>query len=192
VIIISDTSPLSSLAIVGYLSILKDIYARVIIPQAVANELANSTEEDIRIKAMLSLEWIQVQQTTNLELVACLRDEYNLDLGEAEAIALALELKADQLLIDERIGRREAVRLGLSITGILGVLLVAKNRGLISKVQPIMDALMSQANFRISGQLYEEVLRTANELDSVERLSWVLCDQRILSKKGLMASLVST
>jgi uncharacterized protein len=191
-IIISDTSPLSSLAIIGYLSILQYIYARVIIPQAVANELANSTEEDIRIKAMLSLEWIQIQQTTNLDLVACLKDEYNLDLGEAEAIALALELKADQLLIDERIGRREAVRLGLSITGVLGVLLVAKNRGLISKVQPIMDALISQANFRISGQLYEEVLRTANELDSVERLSWVLCDQRILSKKGLMASLVST
>ena len=164
-IIISDTSPLSSLAIVGGLSILKDIYANVIIPQAVANELANSTEEDIRIKAMLSLEWIQVKQTTNLELVACLRDEYNLDLGEAEAIALALELKADELLIDERLGRREAVRLGLSITGVLGILLVAKNRGLISKVQPIMEALMTQANFRINRQLYEEVLRTANELD---------------------------
>jgi len=82
-IIISDTSPLSSLALVGYLSILKDIYTNVIIPQAVANELANLTEEDIRIKATLSLEWIQVQQATNLELVACLRNEYNLDIGEA-------------------------------------------------------------------------------------------------------------
>ena len=164
-IIISDTSPLSSLALVGYLSILKDIYTNVIIPQAVANELANLTEEDIRIKASLSLEWIQVQQATNLELVACLRNEYNLDLGEAEAIALALELKADELLIDERLGRREAVRLGLSITGILGVLLIAKNRGLIAKVKPIMESLISQANFRISHQLYEEVLQTANELD---------------------------
>jgi len=57
------------------------------------------------------------------------------------------------------------VRLGLSITGVLGVLLIAKNRGLISKVQPIIDALILQANFRISRQLYEEVLRTANELD---------------------------
>jgi len=164
-IIISDTSPLSSLALVGYLSILKDIYTNVVIPQAVANELANLTEEDIRIKATLSLEWIQVQQATNLELVACLRNEYNLDLGEAEAIALALELKADELLIDERLGRREAVRLGLSITGILGVLLIAKNRGLVSKVKPIMESLISQANFRISHQLYEEVLQTANELD---------------------------
>jgi len=57
------------------------------------------------------------------------------------------------------------VRLGLSITGVLGVLLIAKNRGLISKVQPIIDALILQANFRISRQLYEEVLQTANELD---------------------------
>jgi len=57
------------------------------------------------------------------------------------------------------------VRLGLSITGVLGVLLIAKNRGLISRVQPIIDALILQANFRISRQLYEEVLRTANELD---------------------------
>jgi predicted nucleic acid-binding protein len=105
-IIISDTSPLSSLALVDYLSILKDIYTNVVIPQAVANELANLTEEDIRIKAIISLNWIQVKQATNLELVACLRNEYNLDLGEAEAIALAWELKADELLIDERLGRR--------------------------------------------------------------------------------------
>jgi predicted nucleic acid-binding protein len=141
-IIISDTSPLSSLALVDYLSILKDIYTNVVIPQAVANELANLTEEDIRIKAIISLKWIQVKQAANLELVACLRNEYNLDIGEAEAIALALELKADELLIDERLGRREAVRLGLSITVVLGVLLIAKNRGLIAKVKPIMESLI--------------------------------------------------
>ncbi len=76
-IIISDTSPLSSLDLVGYLSILKDIYTNVVIPQAVANELANLTEEDIRIKAIISLKWIQVKQAANLELVACLRNEYN-------------------------------------------------------------------------------------------------------------------
>ncbi len=164
-IVVSDTSPLSSLAIVGWLSLLREIYSIVIIPQAVAKELTNSSDEDHRISSVLSLEWVEVRQTTNLELVLFLLNEQNLDRGEAEAIALALELKANELLIDERLGRREATRLGLSITGVLGILLIAKRRGLIHAVKPVMNDLIFQASFRISSQLYEEVLRAADELD---------------------------
>lgn len=80
------------------------------------------------------------------------------------AIALALELQADDLLIDERLGRQEALRLGLSIIGILGILLVAKQRSLIPQVQPVMDTLISQAGFRVSPQLYQRVLALAEEL----------------------------
>ena len=76
-------------------------------------------------------------------------------------IALALELKADALLIDERLGRRQASRLGLSITGLLGVLLAAKKKSLVSAVRPVVEALVSEANFRISDQLYLEVLTAA-------------------------------
>jgi predicted nucleic acid-binding protein len=92
-IIISDTSPLSSLALVGYLSILKDIYTNVIIPQAVANELANLTEEDIRIKAIISLNWIQVKQAANLELVACLSNDYNLESWRSRSNRSCLRIK---------------------------------------------------------------------------------------------------
>lgn len=67
------------------------------------------------------------------------------------------------MLIDERLGRREATRLGLPITGVLGILLVAKRRGLISAVQPVMDALMNQVGFRVSSQLYTEVLKAAGK-----------------------------
>ncbi len=162
-IIISDTSPLSNLALVDCLFLLKAIYQTVVIPQAVADELSNVEGEDLRITAVLSLDWVEVRQSNNLQLIAELRNDYLLDRGEAEAIALALEINADELLIDERLGRREATRRGLSITGVLGILLVAKHRGLIPSVRPVMDALITEAGFRVSQDLYVDVLNTAGE-----------------------------
>lgn len=162
-IIISDTSPLSNLALVDCLFLLKEIYKTVVIPQAVADELSNAEGEDQRITAVLSLDWVEVRPSTNLQLIAELRNDYLLDRGEAEAIALALEINADELLIDERLGRREATRRGLSITGVLGILLVAKHRGLIPLVRPVMDALIAEAGFRVSQDLYVNILKTAGE-----------------------------
>ncbi|WP_238546790.1 MULTISPECIES: DUF3368 domain-containing protein [unclassified Synechocystis] len=75
-----------------------------------------------------------------------------------------MDLQANDLLIDERLGRREASRLGLSIIGILGILLVAKQRSLITQVKPIIDNLVSQAGFRVSPQLYQRVLIIAQEI----------------------------
>nr|WP_206071100.1 DUF3368 domain-containing protein [Nodosilinea sp. P-1105] len=163
VIVVSDTSPLSGLAIAGYLSLLEQIYDEVIIPVAVANELRRGGQDDPRITEVLALDWVEVQQPKNLALVETLQADQNLDRGESEAIALALELKADELLIDERLGRREASRLGLSITGLLGILLVAKRRGLVGAIRPIMDDLINEAGFRVSSQLYADVLAMAGE-----------------------------
>jgi uncharacterized protein len=162
-IIVSDTSPLSNLALVDGLFLLKEIYQTVVIPQAVADELSNAEGEDPRITAVLSLDWVEIRQSTNSDLITELRNDYLLDRGEAEAIALALELKAEELLIDERLGRREATRLGLSITGVLGVLLIAKRRGLIPAIRPVMDTLIAEAGFRVSQQLYVDVLSAAGE-----------------------------
>lgn len=162
-IVVSDTSPLSSLAIVGQLSLLQQLYGKVIIPTAVASELANTEPEDSRVTAVLSSTWIETQSVTNRTLVEMLQNEGKLDLGESEAIALSVELNVDELLIDERLGRREAKRLGLPIIGVLGVLVVAKGRGLISAVRPIMDDLILQAGFRVSNRLYAEVLQAASE-----------------------------
>ena len=72
-------------------------------------------------------------------------------------------LPAVVLLIVDRWGRLVALRLGLSIIGILGILLVAKQKSLIPQVQPVMDALISQAGFRVSSQLYQRVLALAQE-----------------------------
>jgi hypothetical protein len=75
------------------------------------NELRRGGEDDSRITAVLSLDWIEVLQPSNYQLVESLQTDRNLDRGESEAIALELELGAEELLIDERLGRREAVRL---------------------------------------------------------------------------------
>lgn len=160
-IVVSDTSALSNLAIVNHLWLLKAIYQTVIIPDVVASELAVASNSTI--SAILKLSWIQTQTLSHSQLADQLQQERGLDAGEANAIALALELQADDLLIDERLGRQEAVRLGLSIIGILGILLVAKQKSLIPQVQPVMDALINQAGFRVSPQLYQRVLAIAQE-----------------------------
>lgn len=160
-IVVSDTSALSNLALIGHLSLLKAIYQTVIIPDVVASELASASNPTI--SAILQLGWIQTQSITNAQLANQLQQDRGLDAGEANAIALALELQADDLLIDERLGRQEALRLGLSIIGILGILLVAKQRSLIPQVRPVMDTLINQAGFRVSSQLYQRILALAQE-----------------------------
>jgi uncharacterized protein len=160
-IVVSDTSALSNLALVNHLWLLEAIYQTVIIPDVVANELAAASNPII--STILQLGWIQTQPLTNPRLANQLQQDRGLDAGEANAIALALELQADDLLIDERLGRQEATRLGLSIIGILGILLVAKQRSLIPQVQPVMDALINQAGFRVSPQLYQRILALAQE-----------------------------
>ncbi|EDX82413.1 hypothetical protein S7335_860 [Synechococcus sp. PCC 7335] len=162
VIVVSDTSALSNLALVKHLWLLEVIYQTVIIPEAVASELAAASNPTV--SETLQLDWIKVQALTQSQLANQLQQERGLDAGEAHAITLALELRADDLLIDERLGRQEAARLGLSIIGILGVLLVAKQRTLIPQVQSVTDSLIEEAGFRISPQLYQRVLTLAQEL----------------------------
>ena len=160
-IVVSDTSPLCNLALINHLWLLEAIYQTVIIPTLVADELAAANNP--AIPAILQLDWIQTRSPTNTAIANQLQCDRGLDAGEANAIALAFELQADDLLIDERLGRREARQLGLSIIGILGILVTAKQRNLIPQVQPVMDALIHQAGFRVSPQLYQRVLTLANE-----------------------------
>ncbi len=87
----------------------------------------------------------------------------DLDRGEAETIALALELDCDRVVIDERDGRRIAQRHGLPLIGTIGALVEAKDRGLLDKIREDLDALRQQAGFFISEELYREVLRSVEE-----------------------------
>ena len=92
-----------------------------------------------------------------------------LDAGEAEAIALAVELQAELLLVDERRARVVATRLGLNVVGVLGVLVEAKHKSLIPHLKPILGDLITRAGFRVSPQLYEQVCRRLEKVHSKSR-----------------------
>ena len=87
----------------------------------------------------------------------------DLDLGEAEAIALALDLGANYILMDEAAGRSIALSYNVQPIGVLGILLKAKQKGMITSVTDLMDSLRLEANFYVDTALYEYVKRAAGE-----------------------------
>lgn len=160
--IVSNTSPISNLAAIGQLFLLQQVYGNIIIPQAVADEIAKVATIYTQAASIPAQSWIVVHSVNDVTTVQRLRGS-KLDAGESEAITLALEIEAELLIIDEQLGRSIAVNEGLNITGLVSVLLEAKNKGFIASVKPIINALMIQARFRISSQLYSEVLQLAGE-----------------------------
>ncbi|WP_375477817.1 DUF3368 domain-containing protein [uncultured Nostoc sp.] len=160
-IIVSDTSPINNLAAINHLHLLQQLYGTVLIPEAVYREL---TDPNFPVAGAIEVQtfiWIQTRPVPDRILVEALSNE--LDIGEAEAIALALEMKADQVLIDERRGRMVAAMLNLGYTGILGILVEAKSQRLISAVKPLLDALINQAGFWLAEPLYKRVLQLVDE-----------------------------
>lgn len=162
-IVISDTSVITNLMSIQHLYILPQLYHQVIIPEEVYQELVDVEDSLLRITEVLLSSWLEVRRVTNRLVIDNLQHIARLDAGESEAIALALELNADLLLIDERRGRIEANRLGLRITGLLGILVEAKSQNLIIAVKPLMDALIATSEFRVSSALYNQILDMVNE-----------------------------
>ncbi len=159
-IVISDTSPILNLSRIGRLELLARLYEQVLIPPAVYRELARSDMGDPLIESA-SPSWLVVEAAQDRVRIAELSEE--LDPGEAEAIALALEKQADLILVDERLGRRVALALGLRVTGLLGVLAEAKRAGLIERVKPVIEDLRERAGFWISAELVAQVLTDLDE-----------------------------
>jgi predicted nucleic acid-binding protein len=165
-ILVSDASPIISLSAIARLGLIEQMYGPVFIPEAVYQEILNGSPGQPGIEELRSATWLMARPVRNELLSRALEGE--LDPGEAAAIALAVEMGEDLLLIDERRGRQAAMRLGLNVLGTLGLLLEAKKRGLIPAIAPVLGDLLQKAGFRVSQQLYLSVLAEAGEQTETE------------------------
>ncbi|MDQ6904370.1 MAG: DUF3368 domain-containing protein [Bacteroidota bacterium] len=158
-IIVSDTSCISYLIQINSLNLLQVIYGEIIIPEAVNREILNLKNQTLL--EFKTAGWIKILPAKNLSNVK----EYLqiLDRGELEAISIALDLDADLLIIDEKLGRTIAASMGFDITGLVGILITAKNKGLIDSVKAVLDKLIL-LGCRISNHLYNTALKSCNEL----------------------------
>lgn len=161
--VVSNTSPVLNLALIDKLALLGDRFGEIWVPPAVLKELR--PEEDLPgSRAVLGAKeagWLQVKEVTDQPLVQLLRRE--LDQGEAEAIAMALQEKAEWTLLDERDARRVAKQLGLRVTGVLGILLRARRKGKVPSLQAAMDQLREKAGFHIRAELFADLVRESGE-----------------------------
>ena len=160
-IVVSNTSPLTNLALIGRLDLLPQLYGTLTIPDAVWHELVVKGVHLPSAQQIAGASWLSVRTVTNQALVLSLRQD--LDAGEAEAIALSMEMDADLLLIDERIGRESAQHLGVTYMGLIGLLVQARQRDLLPQMRPVIEALRLQAGFWISDALVQRVLSDVGE-----------------------------
>ena len=159
--VVRNSSALINLARIGKLTLLRELFVVLIVPDAVWQEVVVEGAGQPGADEIGSADWIQRQAVMNMQLVHALQQD--LDGGEAEAIALALEIGADLLLMDENLGRETAQHLGLRYIGLIGALVMAKRKGLICAVKPHLDMLRDIAGCRVDAELYTHVLIDQNE-----------------------------
>jgi uncharacterized protein len=150
-IAVSNSSPLIALEQVGQLDLLEKLFADTIVPPAVVREIAPT----VQLPAWMTIQ--PLGQPIEPQVISA-----SLGAGESEAISLALEIKADLIILDERSARRLAVSLCLKIIGTVGILLDAKKYGHITEIRSHLDNLIS-FGFRISPQIYNQALAKAGE-----------------------------
>lgn len=160
-IVVSNTTPLIGLATIQRFDLLQHLFGKIYIPQAVYDEAVTAGREQGGAKEEVSTaDWIETVPVKDQLAVDVLLDE--LDRGEAETIVLARELDADWILMDEKKGRRKVTELGLDKIGTVGILLKAKQVGLLPQIRPDVERLRAQG-FSISQRVVDAVLRQANE-----------------------------
>lgn len=159
-IVVSDTTPLNYLILIEQVEILRFLYHEVVIPPAVLNEMqARGTPASVIDWTRNKPDWIIVKRVAPTEFLAEAIEE-----GEAEAIALAEQLHADLILLDDRRAREIAVGCGLCVIGTLGILVEAARHQLINLYDVVED--LKKTNFRISRELLEAALERTRNLEA--------------------------
>jgi predicted nucleic acid-binding protein len=160
-IVVTNSGPLIALARIGRLELLHALFGKLCVPPAVREEVVASGHGRPGAKEIGAADWVETVHVRDRTAVQLLHDR--LAMGESQALVLAIEMKADLLLMDEARGRRIAEARGLNVSGTIGVLVAAKRRRLIPAVTPVLDQLLA-AGFRMSEDLYQTGQRLANEI----------------------------
>lgn len=157
-IVVSDTTPVISLMKAGQLELMRQLFGVVYIPEAVYRELTDNEAFSEEVKMVQECEFLYMQKVDNEKSVAILQNFTGLDAGESEAIILADEMNSDVLLMDERKGRQVAKKLGIRITGTIGILTQAFDEGILTKedVERCIERL-KESGIRISEKLYQRL-----------------------------------
>lgn len=161
-IVVANSSPLISLSAINSLHLLRSLYATIYIPLAVYQEVVVIGKGKAGAKEVAGALWIRCRHVQSARVVSELMVKTHLDEGESEAIVLAQELRANLLIIDDQKARDCARELGISATGTMGILLLGKERGLISSVKALLDELVSMGVY-LDAKTCSRILRKAGE-----------------------------
>lgn len=159
-ILVLDSSALITLARIGRLHLLRGFADEVVIPHAVYDEVVRRGSGRPGQTEIAHASWISHRRIR--DRAARGRLETELGHGEAEAIVLAKELAADFVILDDARARQIAESQGLRVTGLLGLLLLAKERGLVEAVKPVLDEMVN-AGFYVADAVYQDVIDAAGE-----------------------------
>jgi predicted nucleic acid-binding protein len=159
-VVVVNTSPIIYLSSINQISLLKKLFQKVFIPDAVKREVLSGGKDSFGVREIKGEKWIKTQTIKNeLAKKYLLTD---IDDGEAEVIILAEELKASTIIMDDRLGRKIAKLRGFNVIGTLRILVAAKEKGLITEIKPLIKKL-KEVGFWISDDVYRAILKQAKE-----------------------------
>ncbi len=149
-IVICNSSPLIAFDCINRIDILQKLFDTIIIPEAVYSEVYLKADKNITCPDFIRVE--KVKDNNNVKLL-----ELQLDRGESEVIALAIEKEIQKVIIDDKQARQIADRMGLKVIGVIGVLILAKEKNIITEIKPLILKMKEKIDFRIDTKLLNKI-----------------------------------